>query len=283
MNRIRELTDTARERLADVADDPLLEVQVLLAHVLGRDRAWLYAWPEYTVPADQCSRFDALLRRRQAGHPIAHLTGRREFWSMPLRVDPATLIPRPETEQLVETVLALDLPDDARVLDLGTGSGAIALALAGERPGWRITALDRSIAALRIATANADERRFANVHWLCSDWFAALERRPLFDLIVSNPPYIAEGDPHLARGDVRFEPRSALVSGGDGLDDIRRIVAAAPVHLAPGGWLWLEHGYDQGDAVSGLLAAGGFSDVATHRDLAGRERHSGGRLPADRP
>lgn len=282
MTAVRQLLARARRLLDGRVDDPQLEAQILLGHALGRDRSWLYAWPESVPAPEEAARFEQLLGQRVAGRPVGHLTGRREFWSLDLRVSPDTLIPRPETEQLVEIALALGLPHDARVLDLGTGCGAIALALAVERPHWRITALDRSPAALEVARSNARDLGLGNVQFLCSDWFAALGREVRFDLIVSNPPYVADGDPHLGRGDLRFEPRQALVGGSDGLVDVRRIIGDAPGHLRAGGWLWLEHGFDQATAVAAMLAAAGFGQVTLRRDLAGLERHSGGVSPAAR-
>lgn len=276
MSSVRELLAAARQALADAAEDPLQEAQILLGHVLGQGRTWLYAWPEHRPGTSQIARFEALLARRRAGEPVAHLVGEREFWSLSLRVDAATLVPRPETELLVETLLALVLPDEARVLDLGTGSGAIALALASERPRWRITATDASPQALAVARTNARRLGLAWVRFRQGDWFDAVASDATFDLIVSNPPYIAEQDPHLERGDLRFEPRTALASGADGLDDIRRIVAGAPHHLTGAGWLWLEHGHDQGTGVTAMLQEQGFHDVVTHRDLAGHGRCSGG-------
>lgn len=282
MNTVRELLARARARLAGT-DEPALESQVLLGHLLGRDRGWLFAWPEHQVTPRQSADFDALLERRAAGEPVAHITGVREFWSMPLRVDASTLVPRAETELLVETVLELSLPDDARVLDLGTGSGAVALAIAGERPGWQIVASDCSTAALAVARDNAQRLGRRGVAFRHGRWFEVVQADERFDLVVSNPPYVADDDPHLVRGDLRFEPRSALAAGSDGLDDIREIVAAAPRFLADGGWLWLEHGYDQGAEVCRLLSAAAFQAVTTRHDLGGHGRCSGGRTGREAP
>jgi release factor glutamine methyltransferase len=279
MSSVRELIAAARQTLAGAADDPALEAQILLGKALGHDRSWLYARPEHRPDARQIAEFEALLARRRAGEPVAHIVGEREFWSLSLTVDAATLVPRPETELLVETVLALELPGDARVLDLGTGSGAIALALGSERPHWRITATDASGAALEVARANARQLGLERIRFQHGDWFLAVAGATRFDLIVGNPPYIPEQDPHLRRGDLRFEPRSALASGRDGLDDIRRITRDAPDYLSGGGWLWLEHGFDQGPAVADLLRERGFHAVTTHRDLAGHARCTGGIWP----
>jgi len=278
MSSVGALLAAARQRLRASVDDPVLEAQILLAHALGRERSWLYAWPEHEPEPAQRAVFERLLQRREKGEPVAHLVARREFWSLELTVNASTLVPRPETELLVETVLRLDLPDAARVLDLGTGSGAIALALAHERPAWRITATDASDQALAVARDNAERFGLDRIRFAHGSWFAAVDPAERFDLIVSNPPYVAEDDPHLERGDLRFEPRGALAAGPDGLDDIRRIIAAAPAHLQPGGHLWLEHGYDQGAAVRDLLGGGGFTGTRTVRDLGGQERCSGGRL-----
>jgi release factor glutamine methyltransferase len=255
------------------------EAEHLLAEVLSADRSWLFAHADAVVAADVATRFEALLQRRIRGEPVAYLLGRRGFWKLDLQVTADTLIPRPDTELLVELALAR-LPGGRalRAADLGTGSGAIALALASERPQLHVVATDASAAALAVARANAQALRLANVAFRLGDWCAPLAGEG-FDLIVSNPPYIAAGDPHLDQGDLRFEPAAALASGADGLDAIRRIVHAAPAHLRPGGWLLLEHGWQQGAAVRGLLQATGFVEVATEQDLEARDRVSLGRRP----
>jgi len=255
---------------------PRLEAQMLLLHALGQPpqaRAWLLAHDDDALPADAAARLHALATRRLAGEPMAYLTGEKHFHGLRLRVDARVLDPRDDTETLVDWALAL-LPPDAprRVLDLGTGSGAIALAIAHARPRARVTAVDASADALAVARANAERLGLA-VTLRHGDWLAPVAGE-VFDLIVSNPPYIAEGDAHLPA--LAHEPRAALVSGADGLDDLRRIVATAPAHLAPGGWLLLEHGWDQAAAVRALLADAGFAQVQSRRDLAGIERCSGG-------
>lgn len=271
---VRALLEAARAKV-----DPA-EAELLLAHVLGRARGWLYAHADAAVDADEARRFEALLERRAHGEPVAYLCGRRGFWTLDLAVTADTLIPRPETERLVELALErLPLGGGARIADLGTGSGAIALALAGERPDATVAATDASAAALAVADANARAAGLANVSFHAGDWFAALPGRR-FDLVASNPPYVADGDPHLREGDLRFEPPAALSSGADGLDAIRAIAAAAPAHLSPGGWLLLEHGWTQGAAVRALLQAAGFVEVSTHRDLEERDRVTLGRVPA---
>ena len=273
--QVRELLARAETLLQPVSESPRLDSEVLLASVMGRQRSWLRAFDEVQPDASECVRFDALITRRQAGEPVAYLLGRREFWSLWLAVTPDTLIPRPDTELLVECALN-SLPAGGRLLDLGTGSGAIALAVRSSRPDVRVTGVDRSEAALAVACQNGDALGL-DVHWQQSDWFSAVPAEP-FDVIVSNPPYIAEGDPHLLAGDVAHEPRSALVAGPEGLDDLRSIVARASGYLVPGGWLWLEHGFAQAARVRDLLDGAGFVAVSTCRDLSGHERVTGGRF-----
>ncbi|MDQ1094444.1 release factor glutamine methyltransferase [Xanthomonas sacchari] len=257
------------------------DAEALLLHALQRDRAWLFAHAREPLPDDVVGGFQALLARRAQGEPVAYLTGRRGFWTLDLAVGPATLIPRADTERLVELALErLDGAPGRRVADLGTGSGAIALALAGERPQAQVLATDLSAAALAVAEANARAHGLRNVAFVQGTWLLPLAGQR-FDLIASNPPYIADGDSHLQQGDLRYEPASALASGPDGLDDLRRIAADAPAHLLPGGWLLLEHGWDQGPAVRALLEASGFLEVATHQDLEARDRVTLGRQPLD--
>lgn len=256
-----------------------LDAELLLAAALEQPRSHLYAWPERALSPEQTRRFALLVARRAAGEPIAHILGAREFWSLEFAVTPDTLIPRPETELLVEQALAL-IPKDAawRIADLGTGSGAIALAVAHERPRCHIDACDFSAPALAVAEQNAQRLGIGNVRFHCGTWYAPFAGAR-FDLIASNPPYVRAGDPHLREGDARFDPQSALVAGLDGLNDLRQIVAAAPGHLRRGGWLLVEHGYDQAPAVAGLFAHAGFVEVRTHADLAGQPRVTEGRLP----
>ncbi|BCG26959.1 release factor glutamine methyltransferase [Pseudomonas tohonis] len=255
-----------------------LDAELLLAAALGKPRSFLHTWPERVVSGEAAELYASYLARRRNGEPVAYILGRQGFWSLDLEVAPHTLIPRPDTELLVETALALVPAAPARVLDLGTGSGAIVLALACERPLWRLIGVDRIDDAVALAERNRVRLQLDNVEFRESHWFSTLGAER-FDLIVSNPPYIAARDPHLDEGDVRFEPSSALVSGADGLDDIRLIVSAAPAHLNAGGWLLLEHGYDQAAAVRELLARQGFEAVESRRDLGGHDRISLGRLP----
>lgn len=276
---IATLLRIGSERLASVSDTARLDTEILLAHVLAKPRAHLYTWPERIPESATRSAFIALLERRARGEPIAYLTGRRAFWSLELQVTPDTLIPRPESELLV--TLALErLPEAGgpRVVDLGTGSGVLALALAVERPDCTVIAIDRSIAALSIAETNARELGLSNIEFRHGDWCSGLDPEE-FDLIVANPPYVADDSPWLRHGDVRFEPRNALVAGRDGLDAIRRIVQQAPAILKSGGWLLIEHGFDQGAAVRTLLREQGFRAVECHTDPNGRDRVGGGYRP----
>jgi release factor glutamine methyltransferase len=258
-----------------------LEAKLLLAHVLGRDRAWLSAHGEAGLTVEQAQAFDALARRRNRGEPVAYLTGKREFFGLELEITPDVLIPRPETELLVELALGwLDSDAAWRVLDLGCGSGAVALAIADRRPAAEVLGADVSAAAVALARRNAERLSIANATFIESDWLVRVPRER-FSLIVANPPYVAEDDPHLGRGDLRYEPSLALSPGGDGLDAVRAIVAGAPGHLAPGAALAVEHGHDQADAVRLLLRDAGFEGVGSVRDLAGIERVSHGRTPRD--
>lgn len=266
---------------ADIpGDSSARDLEILLGHCLDKPRTWLYTWPEVDVDGAAASEFLALLERRRQGEPVAYLTGQRDFWSLQLAVDDSTLIPRPDTETLVEWVLELQLSPGAAVLDLGAGTGAIALAIASERPHWQVTGLDANADAVALALRNAASNGLQRVSFLQSDWFTAVAGTR-FELLVSNPPYVDEVDPHLACGDVRFEPRSALVAGAGGMADIEHIIARAPEHLHPGGWLLLEHGYEQGSVVRERLRERGFTAVTTHHDLAGLERISGGCWHAD--
>ena len=267
----------ARARVLGLAR---LDAQALLAHVLERPRAWLIAHDDAALDAVQAARFESLAARRAAGEPLAYLVGQKEFHGLTLAVGPATLVPRPETELLVDW--AIELLDSrggsgrASVVDLGTGSGAIALALAHARPSAMLTALDASPAALEVARGNG-RRLGLEVEWLHSDWWAALGQRR-FNLALANPPYVAAGDPHLAA--LAYEPRSALLAGASGLDALQHLAATAPDHLHPGGWLLLEHGHDQGPAVRAALGRHGFVNVATRADLAGLPRCTGGSMRA---
>ncbi|MCF7221900.1 peptide chain release factor N(5)-glutamine methyltransferase [Marilutibacter chinensis] len=274
MPRIDELLRAARGQTEPG------DAEALLAHALGRPSSWLFAHGDAEPEPQALAAFEALLARRRAGEPIAYLTGRRGFWRFEVRVGPATLIPRPETERLVE--LALErLPRDVglALADLGTGSGVIALALALERPRARIDAVDASAAALAVARENARELALPNIRFHLGDWFTPLAGGR-YDLIASNPPYIAEDDPHLQRGDLRAEPRAALASGPDGLDAIREIAGGAVAMLKPDGWLLVEHGWEQAAAVRGIFAMAGLVDIATEQDLERRDRVTLGRRAA---
>lgn len=258
--------------LEPTSPTPRLDAEVLVMHLCGIGRSELVTRHETALTGEQLNMLESLLHRRKRGEPVAYITGIREFWSMELSVTPATLIPRPETELLVEKALE-HIPRDAEwtIADLGTGSGAIALAIAKERPRCHVVATDNSPAALEVARSNAEKFGLANIEFRASDWFTPLAGAS-FDMIVSNPPYIRAGDPHLKQGDVRFEPATALVSGADGLDAIRQIARHAREFLRPGGWLLFEHGWDQAADVGELLPQHGYRDMVCHQDLAGHAR-----------
>jgi len=271
---------TAGITLGALQRKPLLDPvdqRILVCHALGISRTALITQSDRVLTADEAARVAELLERRHDGEPVAYIVGQREFFGLDFETTPAVLIPRPDTELLVELAL-VRLPPRGRVLDMGTGSGAIAVAIAHGRPDASVTALDVSQEALAVATRNA-QRNSAKVRFLHSDWYSAVEGEQ-FDLIVSNPPYIADGDRHLSEGDLRFEPSGALTDFADGLSALRTIIAGAPARLAPGSWLLMEHGYDQAQAVRALLSSAGYTEVQSWQDLAGIERVSGGRRPA---
>lgn len=269
---VGEVLRQAVTTLTPTSPTPRLDAEVLVMHVCTFGRSHLITHQPVAVTDDQRRQLDVLMARRQRGEPIAYLTGTREFWSMELNVSPHTLIPRPETELLVEKALVRIPPDaDWTVADLGTGCGAIALALAKERPRCRVIATDISPEALEVARLNANQFCLANVEFHEGDWLTALAGDRL-DVIVSNPPYVRADDPHLGQGDVRFEPRQALIAGADGMDAIRRLVRHVPQSLTPGGWFLFEHGSDQADAVGDLLRQHGYRDIVYHRDLGGHDR-----------
>lgn len=262
-------------------DTPQLDAQVLLMFVLGVERSYLYTWPDQALSATTHEQFDKLLQRRLQGEPVAYLTGNREFWSLPFEVSSSTLIPRPDTEVLVETALSLLADQPAEILELGTGTGAIAIALKTERPQWRITAVDKVPAAVALAKRNAERLLSTSQQQTLkvreSDWFQAIAAAQQFQLIVSNPPYLAADDPHLQQGDVRFEPQSALVADAQGFADYQAIIRRAPNYLVAGGWLVFEHGCEQGQALRTILTNAGYENAQTWLDYAGLERVTGAR------
>ena len=265
-----------QSRLQGLSDSPRLDVELLLCFCLGKDRSYLRSWSDKLVEPQQRSRFFALLERRMRGEPIAYLVGECGFWTLMLYTDESTLIPRPDTELLVEEALRLGAQNnELNVLDLGTGTGAVALAIASERADWQLTGCDIQPAAVALAERNRLRAGLNNVQFLSSNWFNQLPPQR-FELIVSNPPYIDPGDPHLQQGDVRFEPASALIAARGGFADIEQIIQQAPGFLCESGWLLFEHGYDQGEGARLRLRQGGFQQVYTARDLAGHERVSGG-------
>lgn len=254
-----------------------IDAQVLLCFALKKPRSYLFTWPEAELEAQVARQYQTLIERRLSGEPVAYLTGEREFWSLTLKTSPTTLIPRPETELLVETVLETVKTPMASVVDLGTGTGAIALAIKQERPSWRVLGVDRVASAVSLAAENARNLSI-DVPFTQGHWLTGVAPKS-FDVIVSNPPYIDENDPHLKQGDVRFEPESALVSGNHGLADIQEITAQACLALSPGGFLFFEHGWQQASDVRDILNQAGFIAVVTRQDLAGRDRVTFGRWP----
>lgn len=272
----------ACQQLKSSSDSPRLDAEVLLIHCLQRSRSFLYAYPDYILNTQEQTAYEAMIRQRQSGMPVAYLMGTREFWSLSLEVNSSTLIPRPETERLVELALELVARQmNAYILDLGTGTGAIALALAKERPHWSLLACDIESKAVALASRNAKKLGLKNVEIRCSDWFSAIPETG-FHAIVSNPPYIEAQDPHLFQGDLRFEPHTALVSGKTGLDALQHLIHSSVHHLAPGGLLLLEHGYQQQQAVQNELSLAGFKNVQSWQDIQGHERISGGWYGADK-
>jgi len=263
-----------------ISDSARLDIELILCHVLQKNRTYLFTWPDKTLLPEQAEQFLQFFNRRKSGEPIAHILGQREFWSLPLAVNNSTLIPRPDTELLVELVVELFADDSAQqkrtCLDLGTGTGAIVLAIASEKPQWQLLGVDRSTDAVALAEQNRAQLNFGHVQIKQSDWFTAIPKQQ-FDVIVSNPPYIDPQDPHLEQGDVRFEPRSALIADNKGLADIELIIQQSWNYLCEQAWLLLEHGYDQGQAVRELFAARGFVQVETRTDLGGNERVTLGR------
>lgn len=271
--RIDNALAWAAEQL-EGGESPSVDAKVMLANILGKSQTYLFTWPDKTLDADQKARFEADVAKRKRGEPVAYIIGKRDFWTLSLFTSPDTLIPRPDTEVLVEQVLNWanqQSSESLSICDLGTGTGAIALALASELPEASVTGVDFQAGAVKLATRNAQANSIANAHFVQSDWFSALAGQT-FDIIVSNPPYIEESSPYLNEGDVRFEPKTALTSGSDGLDDIKQIINSAPQYLNKGALLAFEHGFDQGAAVNALLADAGFIDVKTIKDYGDNDR-----------
>lgn len=281
--QIKDWLKKAQQALVTAtSDSPKLDAEVLATHALAKNRAWLYAFDDYQLSSQEQELLERLLSRRLQGEPVAYITGSREFWSLSLATNASTLIPRPDTETLVEWALELELPEKAQVLDLGTGTGAIALALASEHPLWQVQGVDANEQAVELAKTNAASNLISlqtndghpRVQFYVSNWFSQVQGQ--FHLIVSNPPYIDKNDEHLHQGDVRFEPHSALVAEQQGLADLACIIAASPEYLVSGGWLLLEHGYQQAEAVQALLQERGFVAISTCHDLADQPRITAG-------
>ena len=276
---IETLLTQAYGRLSGLSETAQLDTQLLLAHTLDVSPTYFFTWPEKAVSEESRQAFEGLLKRREKGEPIAYILGEQDFWSLSLETSPSTLIPRADTERLVEVALELMPSGASRIVDLGTGTGAIALALAKEWPASQVIGVDYQVEAVQLAERNAQRNSISNVEFRQSDWFSALIDEAPFDLIVSNPPYIDPEDEHLSRGDVRFEPLTALIAEDHGLADIRNIIKQAVSYLSPLGWLMFEHGYDQGESVRKLFNEHGFVEIATYQDLGGNDRVTIGRLP----
>lgn len=275
---IRQALQQANQRLSESSPSAMLDAQVLLTHVLQCNSAHLAAWPEKELSEEQESNYLLLVEQRLQGTPVAHLTGSREFWSLDFSVDNSTLIPRPETETLVEFILEkFSNKENLKLLDMGTGTGAIAISIAREKPGWKIVASDVSEPALALAAQNGSDNQSTNVSFIHSDWFESIDQND-FDIIVSNPPYIASDDPHLLQGDVRFEPESALSSGETGMDDIEHICSHAKNYLLNNGWLIVEHGYNQKQQVADCFTRNGFTEIEQRQDLSGHTRMTAGKI-----
>lgn len=278
MTTLKNALETARHKIEIASGSPLLDAEILLCTVIAKDRSYLRGWPESQLNNEQIQQFDALTKQRILGTPIAYLTGSREFWSREFKVTPDVLIPRPDTELLIEICLSLIAPETTlNVVDLGTGSGAIAITLALERPNISMTAVDCSAAALSIAKQNAAQHGITTIKWFESDWMNKLQSES-YDLIISNPPYIAIDDPHLLQGDVRFEPQQALIAEDNGLQAIKTISKQALHHLKPNATLLFEHGYQQAAKVRSILANTGYQYTQTFKDLSGNDRVTSGRF-----
>ncbi len=274
--KVQQALQSAVKTLTDTSPSANLDAQILLSYILNCNRAHLIAWPEKELSLQQIDNFQKLITQRQHGSPVAHLTGQREFWSLNFKVNNSTLIPRPETETLIEFILEkFGEKKTLTLLDIGTGTGAIAITLANEKPDWRITATDISAAAIALAKENSAMLNTENIALLQSDWFTNIPQQT-FDIIVSNPPYISTNDPHLTKGDVRFEPKSALTSGKTGMDDIEHLCSQAKNYLAKDGWLIIEHGYNQKTATAECFTRNDYKNISQQNDLAGHCRMTAG-------